>query len=145
MGNSVRLPMMIHLSRKFVAVLLAVWFPLFSGNALAVSIVMQSMAGDCNVAQVDAHHTQHDTSMHQHMHHAELQVGQHLQHDHQNHPQNTSRKDCGVCQLACCGFMATVAIAVAEIKSSAQLFALSSTQFQSFYSAPLVPPPLASA
>ena len=132
-------------SRKFLAVLLAVWLPLFSGNALAATIAMQSMGGDCHVAQLDAHHTHHDTTTHQNMQHAEFQAGQGLQHDHQNDQQNTSHKDCGVCQLACCGFMATVAIEVVEIKPAVQLFALSSAQFQSFYSAPLVPPPLARA
>lgn len=136
---------MVHLPRKFVAVLLAVWLPLFSGNALAASIAMQFMGGDCHVAQLDTHHVHHDSTIHQHMQHAEFQVGQSQQHDYQDDQQNSSRKDCGVCQLACCGFMATVAIEVAEIKPAAQLFALSSTQFQSFYSAPLVPPPLARA
>lgn len=144
--------LMLHFSRKFVAVLLAVWLPLFSGNALAVSIAMQSMGGDSLVADIQIHlHQSHQvatTRQHvqhtQHVQNVELAAIQdhsvvaHGQHD-------SSHKKCGVCHLACCGFMATVAIEVAEIKPDAQLFVSSSTQFQSFYSAPLVPPPLARA
>lgn len=128
-----------HLSRKFVAVLLVVWLPLFSGNALAVSVAMQSMRGDCHVVvQADSAH--HDASMHQHMHHGDQSV---QQQDHQSDQQQTSHKDCGVCQIACCGYMAAVVVEVAQIQSSAQLFIPVTTQFQSVFSAPLVPPPLA--
>jgi hypothetical protein len=134
---------MLYFNRKLAAVFLAIWLPLFSGNALAVSIAMQSTSGDCHPAQLSRYHTQHaDTTMHQHMQHAGHHLQQSLQHDQQNVQQSPSHNDCGVCQLACCGYMATVAIDVAEIKPPAQQFALSSTQFQSFNSAPLVPPPL---
>lgn len=135
---------MIRLPRKFVAVLLAIWLPLFSGNALAASVAMQSMGGDCHVvAQTNAAH--HDASMHQHMHHADHLAQQVQQHDHQSDQQQTSHKDCGVCQLACCGYMAAVTVDVAEIQPSAQPFMPAATQFQSFTSAPLDPPPLALA
>ena len=137
---------MFHPFRKLVAVLLAVWLPLFSGNALAVSIAMQTESGDCHAAvvQTNEHHSHHVSATHQHMQHTQLatiqdhSVGAHDQ-------QDTSHKNCGVCHLACCGYMAAAAIEVAEIKPLAQLFAPSLTQFQSFTTAPLDPPPLVRA
>jgi len=35
-------------SRKFIAVLMLLWLPLFSGNALAATISMQLPQGGCN-------------------------------------------------------------------------------------------------
>lgn len=142
---------MFYLPRKFAAVLLAVWLPLFTGNALAVSVGMQSISGNCHtVEQQDLNQSpQYVSSSHQHMHHAQMTTNSDQSSMHQEHIPNgqrsSSHKDCGVCQLACCGYMATVAIEVAQIKPAAQLFAFSATQFQSFFSAPLVPPPLARA
>jgi hypothetical protein len=140
---------MIRLSRKFVAVLLAIWLPLFSGNALAALIAMQLKGGDCHaaqpvVAQPGAHNLHHDSTMHQHMQLAADKSAAHQeQQGHQNDQQQSSHQDCGVCQLACCGYLAAVIIEVAEIQLSAQSFLPVSTQFQSITSAPLVPPPLA--
>ena len=136
---------MIHLPRKFVAVLLAIWLPLFSGNALAASIAMQSMSGDCHVAmQTSAQN--HDASMYQHMQHAsQLQQSAQMHQSQQHFQQHSGHNDCGVCQIACCGFLATVAIEIAEAQPLAQMFAPYTTQFQSVFSAPLVPPPLALA
>jgi hypothetical protein len=144
---------MFRLFRKFVAVLLAVWLPLFSGNALAASIVMQSINGDCHtaVAQQLSHRAQPVSASHQHMHHDQLAANQDQSPGHQeqqNSPhdqQNPSCNNCGVCQLACSGYLAAVAINVADAQPSAQLFTPSSTQFQSVTSAPLDPPPLARA
>jgi hypothetical protein len=124
-----------HLSRKCVAVLLAVWLPLFSGNALAVSVAMQSvggqsMSGGCHDAmQTSPAH--HDMSGHQH--------------DHQSNQQQSSHKDCGVCQLACCGYMAAATTGIAGVPLPAQSFIPVPTQFQSVTSAPLDPPPLVRA
>jgi hypothetical protein len=137
--------------RKFIAVLLAIWLPLFSGNALAASIVMQSINGDCHiaVAQQVSHRSQPVSASHQHMHHAQLaanpdqSAGHQEQQNSPHHSQNSSCNNCGVCQLACSGYLAAVAINVAEAQPSAQSFTLSSTQFQSITSAPLDPPPLA--
>jgi len=135
---------MFYLPRKFVAVLLAVWLPLFSGYALADSIVMQNMHGDCHGAQHVSHPSQHVSDFHQHMHHVQLADNEHQpagQHD----SQGTNHKNCGVCQIACSGYLAAVTIDVLEAQPSSQSFTLFSTQFQSFTSAPLVPPPLVRA
>lgn len=139
---------MTRLSKRFVAVLLAIWLPLFSGNVLAAAITMQSMSGDCHVAQSDviqpvAQHSHHNMDQHiQHDYHLAQQM---QQHDHQNDQPQTSHKDCGVCQLAGSGYLAAVIIEVAEMKMSALSFTPAPAQFQSHTSAPLDPPPLARA
>ena len=79
--------------------------------------------------------------MHQHMQIAGHQLQQSQQHDQQP----SSQKDCGVSQLACCGYLAAETIDVATIQLSAEPFITSATQFQSVTSAPLDPPPLARA
>jgi hypothetical protein len=135
---------MFHLPRKFVAVLLAVWLPLFSGYALADSIVMQNMHGDCHGAQRVSHPSQHVSDLHQHMHHVQLAANEH-QSSGQLDSQGSTCNNCGVCQIACSGYLAAVTIDVVDAQPSSQSFTLFSTQFQSFTSAPLVPPPLALA
>ena len=131
---------MLRLPRKFAAVLLAVWLPLFSGNALAASIGMQSNSGDCDVMQQVS---PHDSASHQHMHHHQLAANHDQAPAHQQ--QHSSCNNCGVCQLACSGYLclAAVTINVADAQPAAQSFTLSTKQFQSFTSAPLDPPPLA--
>jgi hypothetical protein len=133
---------MFRLPRKFVAVLLAVWLPFFGGNALAASIVMQSMNGDCHGAQQVSHPSQHVSASLQHMHHAQLAANGD-QSAGQHDSQSSTCNNCGVCQLACSGYLAAVTIDVAEAQPSSQSFTLSSAQFQSYTSAPLDPPPLA--
>jgi hypothetical protein len=127
---------MIGLSRKFVAVLLAVWLPLFSGNALAASIGMQTKGGGCDVMQPVS-------DLHMHMHHHQLAADHGQAPAHQQ--QHSSCDNCGVCQLACSGYLAAVTIDVADAQPAAQSFTLSPAQFQSVTSAPLDPPPLALA
>jgi len=137
---------MFRISQKIVAVLLAIWLPLFSGSALAASVAMQAMNGDCSpvIAQSGEHHS-HDASAHdQHLNHTNLAAAQaHAAGQGDHH--DPSCKNCGVCHLACYGYLATVAIGMLEAQPSAQSFTLSSTQFQSVTSAPLDPPPLALA
>lgn len=142
---------MVYLSRKFVAVVLALWFPLFSGNALAVSVAMQAMNGDCRTAvtQQVSLPSQHDSVAHQHMHHAQQAGDQDQAAAHQEQPNSSNYQqkspcnNCGVCQLACSGYLAPVTISVADDEPFSQSFILVSTQFQSVTLALLVPPPLA--
>ena len=121
--------------RKLTALLLAVWLPLFSANALAASMVMEPMSSAC-------HHAQQVADSHQHMQH--MQLTSNYNPPTESHDQQSStHNDCGVCQLACCGYMATVTFQLAEGQALALSYTPSSTQFQSFNSAPLDPPPLA--
>jgi hypothetical protein len=130
--------------RQFVAVVLAIWLPLFSGSALAASVAMQAASGDCRpvvaevTVQADEHHMHQVSTSHHHDQLVESQDQAADQHD-QNSP---SCKDCGVCHFACSGYLATIAIQVIETRVLAQAYLTSSTQYQSFTSAPLVPPPL---
>jgi hypothetical protein len=142
---------MVLLPRKFIALLLAAWLPLFSGNALAVSFVMQTMGGGCH-AVMQSSSVHHGASLHQHMQHGyqhmhhEVHLAQQVQqHDMQNNHQQNSHKECGVCQLACCGYMAAVVTEAPQIQPLTQLFMPVVTQFQSVSSTPLDPPPLALA
>ena len=140
----------VHMSRsirKFVAVFIAIWLPLFSGNVLAVSVGMQSMSGDsmgrdCHAAAVhqDAHHVHHAS--------AEQYSGAAADHgqsscfyDHQDSGCGNS----GICHLACSGYLATASVTLVGARPSAQLVQSSSTQFQSAPLTPFDPPPLARA
>ena len=126
--------------KRIVAVFLAIWVPLFSGNALAVAVnTMQTPNRDCHAMVVPAseHHTHR---LHQHTQFAtqDHSVGAQDQ-------QDSSHKNCGVCHLACCGYMATLAIEIAEIKPLTHPIELSLAQFQSITLTPLDPPPLVRA
>jgi hypothetical protein len=125
---------MYTLPRKFVALLLAIWLPLFSGNALAAAVVIQTMNGDCHgmVVQSDEYQSPQLAA----------NQDQSAGHDAQ---QNSPRKDCGVCYFACCGYMTAVSINVAEAQSLAQTFTLFSTPFQSITLPRFDPPPIARA
>ncbi|MBY0576246.1 MAG: DUF2946 domain-containing protein [Gallionellaceae bacterium] len=135
---------MLRAFKKFVAVFLAIWLPLFSGNALAVSVAMQAMDSECPmVAQQDDHPWQQASVAHQH--NQDQFAGNHDQQNSHPDQQNSPCENCGVCHLACSGYLAAVAIEVAELQPLAQSFAAFSVQFQSITPAPLDPPPLARA
>ncbi|MDH4234695.1 MAG: DUF2946 domain-containing protein [Gallionella sp.] len=135
---------MFRISRKIAAVLLAIWLPLFSGSALAASVAMQAMDGECTTiaGQADEHVLHHASTPAERTDHSSFATTEsHTteQGDHHEPP----CKNCGVCHLACSGYLAAVGVEMVQIQSLAQLFTPSSTKFQSVVSAPLVPPPLA--
>jgi bacterioferritin-associated ferredoxin len=147
---------MLHTAGKFIAVILAIWLPLFSGNTLAVSIAMQAMGGDCHsaVAQQGEARPHCASTVQQHAQHEQLAAGQgqsaghpdqQNQHQQNQHQQNPAGEDCGTCHHACCSYLAAASIEVTEAQPSAGLYSLVSTQFQSITSTPLDPPPLACA
>lgn len=126
---------MLRSIKKFIAVFIAIWLPFFSGNALAVSVAMQAMAGDGHVVVAqEAEHCSHHASA----------AGQDQSAGLQDQ-QDSSCSGSGICHLACCGYMATVSIEVAEAQPFAISYVPSSTQFQSIALIPLDPPPLACA
>ena len=103
--------------RKFIALLLAVWLPLFSGNALAGVVAMQSKGGDCHAAamQQNEHHLQHtqNTAVTDHAQHEQLAAHHDTPPLHDQ--SNSSCTSHAICHLACCGYMAnSVAMTVAE-------------------------------
>ena len=128
--------------KKFVAVFIAIWLPLFSGNALAVSVVMQTMGSDCHFAAAQQdEHRMHQASPEQHIQSAADQDQSADLQDQQDSGCGSS----GICHLACCVYMATVSIKVPAVQPFAQSLAFPSTQFQSIALTPLDPPPLARA
>lgn len=130
---------MFHLSRKFVAVLLAIWLPLFSGSALATSVAMTTTSSDCHpvTSQANEGTAQQATVLHHYSQNSENQKHTTGQLDQQS----SSCADCGVCHFACSGYLATIAIPAIETQIVAQTYAIFVAQFQSFTSAPLDPPP----
>ncbi|MBI5007420.1 MAG: DUF2946 domain-containing protein [Nitrosomonadales bacterium] len=127
---------MSKLSRKLVAVLMLLWLPLSGTSALAASISMQLQHGGCTESAVMQTLAHEDMAAH-HQHHEQAPAAA--------DEQDTSCNSCGVCHLACTGYLA---VPSAEMLA-AQTTALESTPylvaFHSRTSAPLVPPPLVRA
>ena len=132
---------MSHTVGKFVAVILAIWLPLFSGNALAVSVAMQAMTGSGHaVVAEEGEHCLHHTAAAQH---TQPSAADQDQSSGIQDQQDSSCGSSGICHLACCGYMATVSITVAEVQPFAVSYEPFATQFQSIAITPLDPPPLA--
>lgn len=134
---------MSRLIKKFVAVLLAMWLPLFSGNVLAVSIAMQHSGGNCHdiIAQQDEHYSHHASTAHQHMHHDQVAANP----DQSGSPdqQQSSCESSGLCHLACCGYLACSALLpIAEQQADCAVTPYSDS-FHTLTLQPLDPPPLA--
>ena len=120
--------------RKFIAVLLAVWLPLFSGSVLAASVSMQLHNGHNSHAAVPDHDdlTELGGSCEQHS------VAKMQAHDHHD----KSCAACGVCNLACSGYLTVsdlVPVTMQQTGASGFSYLLS---FVSITSIPLLPPPL---
>lgn len=134
--------------RKLIVVLLAIWLPLFTGNALAMSIVMQSAGEACHVkiAPQTMQHEQHAAG-HQHDH---MNVSMDMSGDmaadqpsaHSDELGHSADKNCGICHLACCSYLAAVVGEMPSLPAVAQQFTLVALQFQSITLTPLDPPPL---
>jgi len=131
---------MIRSIKKFIAVSIAIWLPLFSGNVLAVSVAMQAMGSDCHPAAVQQdEHQLHHAAAAQHYQDAVDQDQSFCMHDQQD----SACGNTGICHLACSGYLAAASIKLVDVRPFAQSFTLSSTQFQSVAITPLDPPPLA--
>jgi len=108
---------MLRPNKKFIALLLVIWLPLFSGSALAGAVAMQAKGGDCHAAATQQnehrpHHAQ-NTPATPHEHQAQLAANPDSS-GHQDQP-NTSCKNHAICHLACCGYVAnSIMIIVAE-------------------------------
>ncbi|MDZ4202444.1 MAG: DUF2946 domain-containing protein [Gallionella sp.] len=130
---------MSQLSKKFVAVLMLLWLPLFSGSALAASVSMQAQRGDCHEAAVQemqhaGEHQHHDAD-------ASFAPGQAAPADQAD----TSCNACGICHLACSGYLAMHGLPAPEAPQAAAAVTPCTISFHSITSAPLVPPPLVRA
>ncbi|MFZ3019897.1 MAG: DUF2946 domain-containing protein [Gallionella sp.] len=132
---------MSHLSRKFVAILMLLWLPLFSGSALAASVSMQAQRGACHEASMqEMHHA--DAGEHQH-HDTEVPVAQ--DQTASTDQSDTSCNSCGVCHLACSGYLAVPGLVAPDMPQAVAATTPYTVSFHSVTSTPLVPPPLVRA
>lgn len=125
--------------RKFVAILMLLWLPLFSGSALAASVAMQWSGGSCNdvaMQSMSSDMDMPDMGMSEHQQHGELPSAA----DEQS---ASSCSACGVCHLACTGYLAVPGTELVTEDNSARVTIPYLVTFHSVSSAPLVPPPLA--
>ncbi|OIR14671.1 hypothetical protein GALL_44770 [mine drainage metagenome] len=127
---------MFRSSRKFIALFLLLWLPLFSGSALAATVSMQMQQGKSHEAAA-AHMMSHDGMAGHHqspckMHAATAEHG-------------SSCDACGVCHLACTGYLAVPGIEMIPVQTAASEITPYLVAFDSLVSAPLVPPPLVRA
>lgn len=113
-------------ARKFIAVLLAIWLPLFSGNALAAGVSMQMPHGTC--------------------HEMDLAAMQDMGDQHNDQTPSHDPSSCNaLCHLACGGYMGVQeikALTVPQTEGSATPYQFS---FHSISTLPLLPPPLTRA
>jgi hypothetical protein len=95
--------------------------PLFSGNALAESVVMHSKGGACHaaVAQQSVHQPHQASAQPHHMHIAANHALSSSHHDQQN----SSCKDHAACHLACCGYVAGSVSVIIAAQQENRIFA----------------------
>lgn len=130
---------MIRSSRKFVAVLMLLWLPLFSGSAMAATISMQLQQGGCHEAAASQNMPDMD----------KMDMAEHHQH-HEAAPaaadeHGPSCSACGVCHLACTGYLVVPGVQLVPAQTAAREITPYLVAFRSVTSVPLLPPPLARA
>ncbi len=116
---------MSHTTQKFIAILFALWLPLFSGSALASSVAMQMPAGqaqdammaDCGMDEMDMQQTGNGS--------------------------NQACDSCAVCHMACTAYIGVPAIGTPAVVASAYDATPYLLAFSSYTFVPLLPPPLA--
>ena len=126
--------------RKFVAVLMLLWLPLFGTGAVAASISMEMRHGACEEVALPQHLA--DGSAHQH-HHTDDSMIQ----DHQataDEP-DSSCNSCGVCHFACSSYLAAPVVTTPDMQAFGQSATPYLVVFSTVTSVPLLPPPLACA
>ncbi len=123
---------MSHTVRKLIVLSMLLWLPLSSGSALAASLAMQLPSGSCHESGAMSQHAMNDHQM---------------SHDGKtlHHTPDSSCAACGVCHLACSGFILPQSELAAFVVPSAQIVTFMPETFISHVSAPLLPPPLVRA
>jgi hypothetical protein len=123
-------------SRKFIAVFLLLWLPLFTGSALAATVSMQMQQG-----------RSHEAVAAPMMSHAGM-TGHHQSPCKMHTPTDEhvpSCNTCGVCHLACTGYLAVPGVEMSLVQTVGSESTPYLVAFDSIVSAPLVPPPLVRA
>ncbi len=122
-------------SRKFIAVIMLLWLPLFSGSALAATVSMQMGHGGCHEAAMPQTMAHHDMAGHHHHADAPAPADRHA----------PACDTCGVCHLVCTGYLSVPGVALPAVQATARETTPYLLTFSSIASAPLVPPPLVRA
>lgn len=134
---------MSRLTRKFVALLMLLWLPLSGASALAATVSMQTPQGACHEAVMPE--MQHvDAADHQH-HHGDASASQESQDQTASNEQDSSCNACGVCHLACSGYLNAPAMAAPAVRAATPSVAPYAVSFHSVTFTPLLPPPLSRA
>lgn len=137
---------MLHSAKKFIAVLLAIWLPLFGGNALAATIAMHSKGGACHAAvmQQSEPHSHQASARHQHAQQEQLSAHYDLSSAH--HDENDfSCKDRSICHMACCGYVASSGSVIVAAQQADRIFAPYTDTIRTLTLPLFDPPPLARA
>ncbi len=118
-GHSLR---MSHSVRKFIAVLLAIWLPLFSGSALTAGVSMQMPHDAC--------------------HEMEAMQGDHHDVEADQAPAHDQSCCNALCHLACSGYLAVQQISTLDLPNPDASVTPYLFSYHSVTSIPLLPPPL---
>lgn len=124
---------MSRLSKKIIAVLFAIWLPLFSGSALASSIVMQVPSGHCQDESMQMPDMDMSAMDMSDMHTMSGDSDEHM----------PACNSCAVCHLACSAYLAVPTLVLPAVQISARAATPYLVSYISISSAPLLPPPLA--
>jgi hypothetical protein len=129
--------------KKFIAVIMLLWLPVFTGSALAASISMQLPQGECHEAAMSHEAMNMDMTMDMNMDMANMNMDEHQPVPAGEH--SPSCQDCGVCHLACTGYLAVSSVSMAHVQTAALEITPYLVVFNSVTSVPLLPPPLVRA
>lgn len=108
------------------------WLPLFTGNALAAAVTMQMPHGSCQEVNAMQEMTHEDMGEH---HHADMQIPS------SGDENGSSCSSCGICHVACTGYLAMPIVEMSMEQVDALHFTPYLATYQSVSSAPLTPPP----
>lgn len=128
-------------TRKFIAVIMLLWLPVFTGSALAASVSMQLPQGECHEAAMS--HEAMDMDMSMDMDMAGMDMDEHQPVPAGEH--GPSCNDCGICHLACTGYLTVPGVSIAAVQTAAREITPYLVVFHSVASVPLLPPPLVRA
>ncbi|MBI5889092.1 MAG: DUF2946 family protein [Nitrosomonadales bacterium] len=124
-------------TRKFIAVIMLLWLPVFTGNALAASVSMLLSQGECHEAAMSHEAMNMEMDMGDHQHHGGMPAAA--------DEHGPSCNGCGVCHLACTGYLAVPDVSLAAVQTAAREITPYLVAIRSVTFAPLLPPPLARA
>lgn len=133
---------MSRLFRQFVAVLMMLWLPLSSGSALASSLAMEVAS---HHKMTMAHESCHEMAGMDVMVYAAAHDATGSILAASDDDSGTSCNTCGICHLACSGYLAMPSILAPDMPQAAVEVTPYRFSFLSITPTPLVPPPLVTA